>query len=94
MAQFASVQSITVGDYKITYLNDGGGYIAPTAMYPASSEEGWSSYQHMLDDQGRLVVSIGGFLIETGDQKIIMDLGFGPATVEFPGFGRLLVGSL
>jgi glyoxylase-like metal-dependent hydrolase (beta-lactamase superfamily II) len=67
MAKFADVQSKTVGDFKITYLNDGGGYITPEAMYPSSSSEGWTNYKRLLDDEGRLVISIGGFLIETGD---------------------------
>ncbi|MFT5197155.1 MAG: glyoxylase-like metal-dependent hydrolase (beta-lactamase superfamily II) [Candidatus Promineifilaceae bacterium] len=92
MAKFADVQSKTVGDFKITYLNDGGGYITPEAMYPSSSSEGWTNYKRLLDDEGRLVISIGGFLIETGDKKIIMDLGFGPQTVEFPGFGPFIGG--
>jgi glyoxylase-like metal-dependent hydrolase (beta-lactamase superfamily II) len=92
MAQFADVRSIEVGAFKITYLNDGGGLIVPTAMYPASTDKGWENYQDFLDDQGRIVVSIGGFLIETGDHKIVMDLGFGPMTVEFPGFGPFIGG--
>ena len=91
MAQFATDQSIVVGDFKITYLNDGGGYITPTAMFPASSDAGWEKYGRLMDD-GRLVISIGGFLIETGDHKIVMDLGFGPQTVEFPGFGPFIGG--
>lgn len=92
MAEFAKVQSKTVGDFKITYLNDGGAYVVPEAMYPASAEAGWGDYERLLADDGRVVVSIGGFLIETGDQKIIMDLGFGPQTVEFPGFGPFIGG--
>ncbi len=92
MAQFAQVQSKTVGDFKITYLHDGGGYINPTAMYPASADKGWGDYERFLDDQGRIVISIGGFLIETGDKKIIMDVGFGPMTIEFPGFGPFIGG--
>ncbi len=94
MAQIASNDSITVGDFKVTYINDGAGYIVPTAMYPASTDEGWSKYERLMDDQGRLVVSIGGFLIETGDHKILMDLGFGPQTVDFPGFGPFIGGDL
>ncbi|MEM7347928.1 MAG: MBL fold metallo-hydrolase [Chloroflexota bacterium] len=92
MAQFAGVQSITVGDFKVTFLADGGGLIAPDAMYPASAEKGWGDYSDFLDDEGRIVVSIGGFLIETGDQNIVLDTGFGPMTVEFPGFGPFIGG--
>ncbi|MEM7131867.1 MAG: MBL fold metallo-hydrolase [Chloroflexota bacterium] len=92
MAQFAELQSRTVGDFKITFIADGGGLIEPTAMYPASAKKGWGDYAHLLDDQGRLVVTIGGFLIETGDQNILLDLGFGPMTVDFPGFGPFIGG--
>ena len=92
MAQFAQVQSITQGDYKITFLADGGAYVNPNAMYPASADKGWGDYGRFLDDQGRIIITIGGFLIESGDRKIIMDLGFGPATVEFPGFGPFIGG--
>lgn len=92
MAQFAHVQSITIGDFKVTYLLDGGGITVPTAMYPASSPAGWEAYGRFLDDQGRIVVSIGGFLIETAGHKLIMDLGFGPYTVDFPGFGPFIGG--
>ena len=92
MAKFAPVQSKTIGDFKITYLNDGGGYITPWAMFPSSTEEGWKSYERLKNEDDRLVVSIGGFLIETGDKKIIMDLGFGNMTVEFPGFGPFIGG--
>ncbi|MGB1250073.1 MAG: MBL fold metallo-hydrolase [Candidatus Promineifilaceae bacterium] len=92
MAQFAPNRTMTVGNFKITYLNDGGGYIKPTAMLPASSDAGWSNYTRLMNEQGQLVISIGGFLIETGEQKIVMDLGFGPQTVEFPGFGPFIGG--
>ena len=92
MAHFAELQSKTVGDFKITFLPDGGGLIVPTAMYPTSSEEGWEKYAQLLDDQGRIVVSIGGFLIQTGNEKILMDLGFGPMTIDFPGFGPFMGG--
>ena len=87
MAQFADVQTLTVGDVKITFLKDGGGLIDPAAMYPASAEKGWDAYADYLNEKGQIVVSIGGFLIEMGEHKIIMDLGFGPQTIDFPGFG-------
>jgi glyoxylase-like metal-dependent hydrolase (beta-lactamase superfamily II) len=87
MPQFADLQSVTVGDFKVTFLPDGGGIVTPTALYPASTAEGWKKYPDLLDDDGNIITSIGGFLIETGDRKIIIDTGIGPATIDFPGFG-------
>lgn len=92
MPEFAEVRSMTIGDTKITYLNDGGGIVKPTATYPNSDEAGWETYSRFLNDDGDLIVSIGGFLIEKGDRKIIMDTGFGPMTIEFPGFGPFIGG--
>ncbi len=91
-ATFAKVQSIQVGDVKITGIPDGGAYISATTMYPASSAEGWEVHKDLTDDQQRAVVSLGGFLIEAGGKKILMDLGYGPQTVEFPGFGPFIGG--
>lgn len=92
MAQFAENQSLTVGPFKITLLADGGGKVVPTATYPSSTAEGWQRYPELLADDGDLMVTIGGFLIETGDRKIVCDTGFGPMTVDFPGFGPFMGG--
>jgi glyoxylase-like metal-dependent hydrolase (beta-lactamase superfamily II) len=91
-AQPAPLASITVGDIKITYLPDGEGHFITAAFMPTSSEEGWALHQEWLDDERRVVTTFGGFLIETGDRKVAVDLGFGDASVEFPGFGTLAGG--
>ncbi|MBQ2753722.1 MAG: MBL fold metallo-hydrolase [Firmicutes bacterium] len=89
---FAPMQTITSGNCKVTYIPDGGAYISSGAMYPTSDAEGWTGYPELTDDQARVIVSLGGFLIETGDRKILMDLGYGPYNVEFPGFGPFMGG--
>jgi glyoxylase-like metal-dependent hydrolase (beta-lactamase superfamily II) len=85
----APLTSIQVGDINVTYLPDGEGRFIPAALMPASTEEGWELHREWLDDQRRIVTTFGGFLIETGDRKVVVDLGFGSNTVEFPGFGTL-----
>ncbi len=87
MPQFADVSSFTIGDVKITFLADGGGVVDPLALYPASTEEGWKAYPDLLDQDGKFLTSIGAYLIEVGDQKIAVDTGIGPVSIEFPGFG-------
>ena len=91
-AQPAPLTSITVGDIKLTYLPDGEAHFVASAFMPASSEEGWELHQQWLDDERRILTTLGGFLIETGDRKVAVDLGFGDASVEFPGFGTLAGG--
>ncbi len=87
MPQFAETQSVTIGDVKVTFLADGGGIVIPTALYPASTEEGWQNYADLLNEDGKFLTSIGAFLVEIGDRKIAVDTAMGPATVDFPGFG-------
>jgi glyoxylase-like metal-dependent hydrolase (beta-lactamase superfamily II) len=87
MVTAASLQSITVGDIHVTYVPDGETRLNPTAIFPASTEEGWKLHPEWLDEEGQLLASIGGLLVETGDRKVLVDAGLGPRHVEFPGFG-------
>ncbi|MGB0388899.1 MAG: MBL fold metallo-hydrolase [Ardenticatenaceae bacterium] len=93
MAEFAGMNSVTVGDIKVTFLADGGGIINAVAMFPASGDPaGWEAYSRLLDGEGNVHPTIGGFLIEVGDQKIAVDMGLGPMRLDFPGFGPFIGG--
>ena len=92
MPNQAPLRSVTIGDKTVTFLPDGGGTLAPTALFPVSSAEGWQSYPSLLDDDGNFVTSVGGFLIKAGDKLIAVDTGFGALRVDFPGFGPLIGG--
>ena len=85
-ASFANVQSIAFENYTVTAIPDGGAYIQAENMYPTTGQDAWDSHKDLTDDSRRVVVTLGGFLIETGDKKILMDLGYGPQIVKFPGF--------
>jgi glyoxylase-like metal-dependent hydrolase (beta-lactamase superfamily II) len=87
MVACAPCQSIMVGDIRITYVPDGETHLNPTAFFPASTEEAWKRHSEWLDGNGQLLASLGGMLVETGDHKLLVDTGFGPRHVEFPGFG-------
>jgi glyoxylase-like metal-dependent hydrolase (beta-lactamase superfamily II) len=93
-AQPAGQDSITVGEIRLTFLPDGEGHFVPTTLLPASTEEGRQLHAGLLDDNGRLVTTLGGFLVETGDRKIMVDLGFGDFSLEFPGFATMAGGRL
>jgi glyoxylase-like metal-dependent hydrolase (beta-lactamase superfamily II) len=94
MAQPVPVKAITVGSTRITYLPDGHGRIDKLAMFEGASAEAWKLHPEWLDEGGRVVVSIGGFLVQTGDRTILVDTGYGEHAVEFPGFGPFVGGSL
>lgn len=94
MAEPARQSTISVGDVSVTYLPDGEGRVDPVAFFPGSTPEGWEPHRRWLDDQGRVVATLGGFLIRTGDRNIVVDLGFRHENVEFPGLGSFRGGRL
>lgn len=87
MPQFAPVQTVQLGDVQVTYLADGGGIASATATFPGTNESQWTRYEEHLNADGRFITSIGGFLIAMSGRYIIVDLGIGPQSLEFPGFG-------
>ncbi len=87
MPRFADVSTYAAGKARITFLADGGGRASPSASLPATTDADWQRYAAALDDQGRLVTSIGGFLIQTGGRVVVVDTGIGPVSLDFPGFG-------
>ncbi len=94
--QPAATCSIQVGDIRVTYLPDGDGRASATLTFPSSNEELWAAHPEYLDEDRKWLASIGSFLIETADQKILVDLGFGDLEVPVPAVeavfrgGRLL----
>ena len=85
--ELAPQQIVKLGKIKVTYINDDGSYIPTSIMYPTSDSEGWKQFEELTDEKGNLFIPFGGFLIESGNKKILMDLGLGVEKVKFPGFG-------
>jgi glyoxylase-like metal-dependent hydrolase (beta-lactamase superfamily II) len=83
-ARPARLESIDVGDIRITYIPDGDVVGSATAVFPSSDEALWQAHRQFLDADGKLVMTLGGFLVEVADRKIVIDLGFGDMTAPFP----------
>ncbi len=81
-ATSAPLSSIQVGDISITYLPDGIHHVRPLAQYDGADEAFWASRGHVLDSDGWLVMSIGSLLVRNGDTNALIDLGFGPHSVD------------
>jgi glyoxylase-like metal-dependent hydrolase (beta-lactamase superfamily II) len=98
MAKAANMGSIMIGDIRVTYIPDGVRYSRPLAEYIRSTPEMWRQYSHYLND-GWLVMSLGCFLVESADQRILIDLGLGPRAENFslrtpPAEGHMFGGAL
>ena len=69
----------------------------PLRTFDGSTQGDWDANDHLLDERGRFVMTMGALLVELpGGQRALIDVGFGPRTViladlgmEFWG-GRLL----
>ena len=96
-AQPAGRSSVTVGDVRSTLLPDGYHRCDPRRTFPDSTDEDWQQHADLLDDHGRIVMTMGALLVELASgHRVLLDVGFGPRTLilremamEFWG-GRLL----
>jgi len=78
----APLSSTQIGGISITYLPDGIHHVRPLAQYDGADEAFWAARGHVLDDDGWLVMSIGSLLVRSGDTNALIDLGFGPHSVD------------
>ena len=93
MTHYATVapnQTIELGECKITHICDGWSYAPLQVNYPTSTLEGWESYEEFTDGNGNMLLPLGGFMVEIGDKKVLVDLAMGSQAFideAFPGFG-------
>ncbi|MCK2215281.1 MBL fold metallo-hydrolase [Actinomadura sp. ATCC 31491] len=85
---------ITLGTTTVTYLPDGEAHLDPGVIFPTSGPDGWAAHAPYLDADGRLPVSIGSFLVDTGAHRVLVDLGLGAVAFEVPGIGSFRGGAL
>jgi glyoxylase-like metal-dependent hydrolase (beta-lactamase superfamily II) len=94
MLEVASRAQVDIGSTSITFLPDGEVHLEPAVLFPPSGEGGWGAYAPYLDGDGRLPVSVGSFLIHTGQHRVLVDLGLGAVDFEVPGLGAFRGGRL
>lgn len=67
-----------VGDFTIDQVMDGVGAFSPTLSFRGTTEEQWEPHRDLLDADGKLGFSMGGFLVRGGGRTTLIDLGLGP----------------
>ncbi|MGH9100026.1 MAG: MBL fold metallo-hydrolase [Acidimicrobiales bacterium] len=73
---------VTIGDLEVTFLPDGFICTSPESSYPGSPEALWRANPHLLDGEGRFVMSLGALLVRSGERRVLVDLGWGPTQSE------------
>lgn len=86
------------GEHRLTYLPDGYVQLHPRAWFPESTADHWHDKGSYLDEEGYLIGSVGGLLVEHGEQALLIDSGFGPHRIPadrtIPPLGRIEGGEL
>jgi glyoxylase-like metal-dependent hydrolase (beta-lactamase superfamily II) len=70
-----------VGDLRIDGVIDGAGRFPPTRTFRGTTDEQWAAHQDLLDEDGLLGFSMGGFLIRDGSRTVLVDLGVGRKSI-------------
>jgi glyoxylase-like metal-dependent hydrolase (beta-lactamase superfamily II) len=82
VAQPVGVSSFAVGDVRLTMIPDGYHRCDPLATFVGSAQADWDANEHLLDERGRIVMTMGALLVELpSGERALIDLGFGPRTV-------------
>ncbi len=89
-AQPAGPCELHLGRLQITFLPDGEIRHDPLASYPGSPASLWAGCPEYLDEDGQLVMSLGALLVRTAGHTVLVDLGWGPTSVDMvdPATGR------
>ncbi|RJQ78659.1 MBL fold metallo-hydrolase [Pseudonocardiaceae bacterium YIM PH 21723] len=74
-AQPARSRTLRLGEYRLSYVYDGAIQLHPT-RFLAGPAEGEVDGK-LLDEQGYLVCTVGGLLIQHGDRAMLVDAGQG-----------------
>jgi glyoxylase-like metal-dependent hydrolase (beta-lactamase superfamily II) len=79
-----------VGEYRIDSVMDGWGAFVPTKAFRGTTDEDWAPHQDLLDADGKIGFSMGGFLVRGAGRVTLVDLGLGPRSFLGIDGGRFL----
>ena len=72
-------EPMIVGDLRIDGVIDGGGRFRPDKALLSTTPEMWATHRDLLDADGMLQITLGGYLVRGGDRTVLIDAGLGPA---------------
>ena len=81
-ATAAAMNGVRLGDIRLTYLPDGAIHSELESLYRNLPDTELEGSRELLDDDDLLVMSVGAVLVEVGDRRALIDLGWGPSTLD------------
>lgn len=67
-----------LGDFRVDHIIDGSGRFRPTRSFVGSTDAQWADHSYLLDQDGLLPFTMGGFLVRGRDRVVLIDAGLGP----------------
>jgi glyoxylase-like metal-dependent hydrolase (beta-lactamase superfamily II) len=67
-----------LGEFSVDHIIDGSGRFRPTRSFAGSTDEQWADHRYLLDEDGLLPFTMGGFLVRGRDRVVLIDAGLGP----------------
>jgi len=71
-------EPMIVGDLRIDGVVDGGGTFRPEQTFQGTTPEMWAAHKDLLDADGMLPMTLGGYLVRSGQRTVLIDAGLGP----------------
>ncbi len=81
---------IRVGELVVQPILDGIAVLDPSMFTKDHEPADWTGHEHLLDNNGRLTIPVGAFVVRTGDDVVLLDAGVGDVHDEMFDGGRLL----
>jgi glyoxylase-like metal-dependent hydrolase (beta-lactamase superfamily II) len=92
-----------VGHLQVVAVDDGIGRVTPAQLFAAAgrvepakghADQDWADHRAFLDDEGRLEMPVGAFVVRAGDRVVLVDAGYGPVAPPTVQDGGRLLASL
>jgi glyoxylase-like metal-dependent hydrolase (beta-lactamase superfamily II) len=81
----APLETVRVGDIRLTWVPDGEGIFSATGFLTPSTDDEWRSrHSDHIDADVKMVVSLGGMLVQTPSSNVLVDVGIGAHRFDTP----------
>src|SRR3954454_17133891 len=79
-----------IGEFTVDHVVDGQARFKPKNVFGDKTDEQWAMHEHLLDADGLLPFTMGGFLIRGGERTVLIDAGLGAGEMMGITAGALL----
>jgi glyoxylase-like metal-dependent hydrolase (beta-lactamase superfamily II) len=83
-AHLAPLSALDLGEVTVTFVPDGEIRVDPRMAYPRGHEPIHADGLAVTDEDGMLLLSVGGILITNGECHTLIDVGIGDRTISLP----------